>query len=194
VTDPFRLYQQPFPSGDYCYTQLAFVVPDVIAAAHRWVDVHGVGPFFVLPDRGPATVRYRGTKTSLHTRIAVSQAGPLQLELIEQLSVDTPSVFRELYGPSDVGAHHLCTMTADYDVAVAHYESRGYSLVAELDAPGLGRVGYVDTSRDFGLMTEVVQWSDAFHTMLSKTARVCAGWDGTDPVRLMRETGGYDSA
>ena len=190
----FRLFQQPFPGGGYCYVQLAFVVPDLIVAAHKWVDVHGVGPFFVLPDNGPATVRYRGTETKLHTRIAVSQAGPLQIELIEQVSADAPSVFRGLYGHDEVGVHHLCTMTAVYDVAVAHYESRNYSLVAELDAPGLGRVGYVDTSRDFGLMTEVVQWSDAFHTMSSKTARACATWDGSDPVRLMRAAGGYDAA
>ena len=44
------------------------------------------------------------------------------------------------------------------------------------------------------MMTEVVEWSDGFLTMLSKTARVCANWDGTDPVRIMRVSGGYDSA
>ena len=190
--DRYRLYQQPFPTGDYSYVQLAFAVDDVVATARRWAEVQGVGPFFVIPDR-PSTVRYSGAETQLHIRIAVSQAGPLQIELIQQLS-QGPSVFRDLYGPNEVGVHHFCAMTHDYDRSVAHYAGCGYEVVAEQDVPGLGRVAFVDTSADFAMMTEVVEWSDGFLTMLSKTARVCANWDGTDPVRIMRVSGGYDSA
>jgi Glyoxalase/Bleomycin resistance protein/Dioxygenase superfamily len=185
VTERHTLYQQPFPSGDYSYMQLAFIVDDVVTAANRWADVHGVGPFFVLPDRGPMVVRYHGTEAELHTRIAVSQAGPLQIELIEQLS-DAPSVYRDIYGLGESGAHHLCTMTRDYDRTAAHYADKGYALIAEMDAPGLGRVGYIDTFKDFGLITEIVEWSDDFLTVLSKTARACSKWDGTDPVRFTR--------
>jgi hypothetical protein len=188
----YRCYQQPFPSGDYSFFQLAFAVDDVVEAARRWVELQGVGPFFVLPDRGPATVRYRGSETELHTRLAVSQAGPLQIELVEQVS-DCPSVFRDLYGPGEVGAHHLCTMTRDYDGSVGHYRERGCELIAEQDAPGIGRVGYIDTTSALGLVTEIVEWSDGFLRMLSGTARACARWDGSDPVRVLRLEGGYDA-
>lgn len=191
--DRHRLYQQPFPTGDYSFMQLAFVVDDVIEASRRWADLQGVGPFFVLPDRGPAIVRHRDVETSLHCRMAVSQAGPLQIELIEQLT-DGPSVYRDIHGPVGVGAHHLCTMTRDYDKSVAHYVDRGLELAAEQHAEGIGRVCYIDTSKELGLMTEIVEWSDAFLAMLSGTARACARWDGTDPVRVLRLTGGYDVA
>lgn len=187
----FHWYQQPVPTGEYSFMQLASLVDDVVTAAQRWVDVYGVGPFYVLPARGPATVTYRGETTELELKIAVSQAGPLQIELIEQVS-DGPSVYRDVYGPGESGLHHLCTVAKDYDEAVAHYTGLGFEFVAEQDAPGIGRVGYVDTVDDFGFITEIVEWSEPFLTLLSKTARVCATWDGSDPVRLMRPTGGYD--
>ena len=47
--EQFRWYQQPFPTGEYTFMQLASLVDDVVAAAQRWVDVYGVGPFYVLP-------------------------------------------------------------------------------------------------------------------------------------------------
>jgi Glyoxalase/Bleomycin resistance protein/Dioxygenase superfamily len=181
--DRYRLYQQAFPTGDYSFMQLAFVVDDVEAAAHRWVEAHGVGPFFVLPDNGPARVVHRGVETQLHTRIAVTQTGPLQIELVQQLS-DNASVFRDLYGSGEGGAHHLCTLVADYDASVAHYAGLGYELAAEQYAPGLGRVGYIDTAAGLGVMTELVERSPAFLAMLAKTASICATWDGTHPVRL----------
>lgn len=187
-----RLLQQPFPTGDYTFLQLGVVVDDVVEAARRWSDVHGVGPFFVLPDNGPAQVRYRGAHASVHYRTAVSQAGPLQIELIQVLSPG-PNVYTDVFGASGTGVHQICSMTRAYDRSIAHYRARGYEIMAEQDAVGLGRVGFVDTVADFGFVTELVEWSDVFLAALSRTARVCAGWDGvTDPVRVLRPTGGYD--
>jgi hypothetical protein len=189
--DRYRLYQEPFPDGDYRYFQLAFVVDNAIDAARRWVDVQGVGPFFVLPDRNPSIVNHRGVETEVFTRLAVSQVGPLQIELVEQLS-DGPSPFHDVYGADGTGVHHMCAMTHDYDRSIDHYRSHGYEVVSEQFAVGLGRVAFVDTVEHFGLMTEIVEWNDDFHTILSKTDHVCSKWDGRDPVRLMRPEGGYD--
>jgi hypothetical protein len=186
-----RLYQQPFPTGDYTFLQLGFLVDDVVAASRRWVDAHGVGPFFVLPDTGPVRVTHRGVDTTVHYRTSVSQAGPLQIELIQLLS-DGANVYRDVFGEGRTGLHQVCSMTRDYDASIAHYTRLGYEVMAEQQAAGLGRVGYVDTVADFGFVTELVEWSDAFLRSLSKTARACAGWDGSDPIRILRPTGGYD--
>ena len=40
-----RLFQQPWPDGEYRFFQLGFVVDDLFAAADRWVQVYGVGPW-----------------------------------------------------------------------------------------------------------------------------------------------------
>jgi hypothetical protein len=181
TADRSRLVQDPFPAGAYSWFQLAFVVDDVEVAARRWVEVYGVGPFYVLPAGGPQPARYRGRPSELDIQLAVTQAGPVQIELVHQ-RCDNPSVFRDVYGPGRAGVHHIATMTDDFDATLAHYRGCGYEPVTELDT-GLARVAYVDTMGDLGLMTEVVERSEAFSRSLAGTARVCALWDGTDPIR-----------
>jgi Glyoxalase/Bleomycin resistance protein/Dioxygenase superfamily len=187
--DQIRLYQQPFPSGDYSFLQLAFVVDDLVAAARRWAEVHGVGPFFVFP-RAKVDARYRGRPSPLEYQIAVSQAGPVQIELVHQ-HCDQPSVYRDIYARGQSGAHHLATVTDAFAATQAHYERLGYVAVTELHS-GFGRVAYFDTTADLGLVTEVIESSPDFLRSLARTARVCAEWDGRDPVRILR-SGGYDT-
>lgn len=182
--DRFRLVQDPFPTGEYSWFQVAFVVDDLETAARRWIQAYGVGPFYLLPATGPRPARYRGQPTELDLQVAVSQAGPVQIELVHQ-RCDNPSVFRDVYAPGQVGVHHMATMSDDFDAALSHYRSLGYVAITELDS-GVGRVAIVDTMDALGLMTEVVERSELFTRSLARTARVCASWDGTDPIRTVR--------
>src|SRR5262249_52087938 len=89
-----RLFEQPWPEGEYRFFQMGFVITDdVITAASRWARVFGVGPFHVLPVFDQH-VMYRGQESTITCQVAVAQAGPVQIELIQQLC-DRPSVFRE---------------------------------------------------------------------------------------------------
>ena len=181
-----RLYEQSWPKGEYRLFQLGFVVDDLVATAGRWAAVHGVGPFHVLPPLdSPCT--YRGTETGVQVQIAVAQAGPVQVELIQQ-HCDRPSVFRELAGPT--GFHQVCTVTPDYEGKKEHYERLGYEVASEIEGPGGQRVAYVDTLADFGFFTELVASTPVFLEQLAGIARTCAAWDGvTDPVRLLTRDG-----
>jgi catechol 2,3-dioxygenase-like lactoylglutathione lyase family enzyme len=105
----------------------------------------------------------------------------VQIELVHQ-RCHNPSVFRDVYDAGQAGVHHMATMTDDFDAALAHYRGLGYEPVTEFDS-GMGLVAYVDTMSVLGLMTEVVERSDALARSLAGTARVCASWDGTDPIR-----------
>jgi len=180
-----RLFQQSWPEGELRFFQLGFLVDGLVAAAQRWASVHGVGPFHVLP-RIEAACTYRGAATVLDLQIAVAQAGPVQIELIEQFC-DRPSVYRELAGAGE-RFHQVCTVTSGYDAKQAHYERQGYDLVSEMQA-GAGRVGFYDTLRDFGFFTEVVEATPTFLAQVTKIAQTCAAWDGTDPVRLLTRDG-----
>jgi hypothetical protein len=182
-----RLFQQPWPEGELRFVQLGFLVDGIVDAAERWARVHGVGPFHVLP-RVAAACTYRGAQTVLDLQIAVAQAGPVQIELIEQFC-DRPSVYRELSGNGGSRFHQVCTVTSDYDGKRTHHERLGYELVSEMQA-GAGRVGFYDTLRDFGFFTEVVEATPTFLAQVTKIAQTCAAWDGTDPVRLLTR-GGY---
>ena len=181
-----RLFQQPWPEGEYRFFQLGFVVGDLLRAAERWARVYGVGPFHVMP-RVEARCTYRGAQSPIELQVAVAQAGPVQIELIEQFC-DRPSVYRDLFGKGESGFHQVCTVTRDYDGKKTHYERLGYELASEMNA-GSGRIAFYDTVQDFGFFTEVVEASPSFLANLAKIAQTCAAWDGTDPVRLITRDG-----
>src|SRR5262245_42068292 len=90
-----KFYQGAHPSGDYNFFQIAWVVDDIVAAANKWVDVYGVGPFNILPRR-MGKVRYRGGEVDLELQIAVAQSGPVHIEFIQQTN-EVASVYRDIY-------------------------------------------------------------------------------------------------
>jgi hypothetical protein len=181
-----KFYQGSWPTGEYRFFQIAWVVDDLLATARKWVDVYGVGPFHVLPRR-KQTVRYRGQSTEIELQLAVTQSGPVQLEFIQQIGGD-PSVYREIYPQGQGGVHHMCTVSEAYDETLAHYDSQGYPVVAEIEGSGF-RVGYCDTHKDFGFITEVVEKTPAFVASLAGISETCAHWDGKDPIRLLTRDG-----
>jgi len=182
-----RLFQQPWPEGELRFFQLGFLVDDLLGVAERWTRAFGVGPFHVMP-RSDASGSYRGADSTIDMQVAVAQAGPVQLELIQQFC-DRPSVYRELCGRGASSFHQICTVTPDYDEKQAHYVGLGYELVSEFDA-GSARVAFFDTLADFGFFTEVFEQSAPVLGQLSAIAQTCAEWDGaTDPIRLLTRDG-----
>lgn len=176
------LYEQAWPEGDYRFFQLGFVVDDLVAAASRWATVHGVGPFHIGPPiEMEATVAGEPAPASI--RIGLAQAGPVQVELIQQLC-DRPSLFRDWPRPF----HQLATVTADFDGRQRHMEQCGYEPVAAIEMPAL-RVAYFDTVADFGFYTELVSSNPDFFARWRGISETCAAWDGTDPVRIMTSEG-----
>lgn len=181
-----RLYQGEWPEGAYRFFQIAYVVPDLIAACERWSRVYGVGPFHVLPAR-VGKVFHRGTERDVELRLATTQAGPVQIELIEQVS-DGPSIYRDVYAGGTGGFHHIGLITHDFDATGAHFESLGYEKAAALQAGDM-RVAYFDTVRDFGFVTEVIEYQEGFASYLARHSDTCRDWSGNDPVRILTRDG-----
>ena len=71
--------------------QNGYVVPDIAEAMDHWSRVLGVGPFFYFERVPIEQFRYRGELSPLQVSIALSNSGPLQIELIEQRN-DAPSI------------------------------------------------------------------------------------------------------
>jgi hypothetical protein len=180
------LFEQPWPEGEYRFFQLGFVVDDILAAAARWASVYGVGPFHVVPVYEQHLI-YHGAETTITGQVAVAQAGPVQIELIQQ-HCNRPSIFREWSRGGRCAFHQLATVTPDYDGKKAYYEGLGYELAAENRSSRV-RVAYFDTVEDFGFYTEVIQQTPGFLANLNKISQTCAAWEGTDPVRLLTPDG-----
>jgi hypothetical protein len=180
------LFEQPWPEGDYRFLQLGFVVDDLVASATKWVTVYGVGPFHLLP-RLQQACTYRGTESVLDFQVAVAQAGPVQVELIQQFD-DRPSVLRDLVAHGEQGFHQVCTVTPHYDAKTSQFEALGYERRSEI-VTAQHRVAFFDTVSDFGFFTEVVAETPWFLAQLTEIARTCAEWDGADPVRILTRDG-----
>ena len=180
------LFQQPWPEGEFRFFQIGYIVDDLLAAAEKWTKAFGVGPFHVMP-RIKVDCTYRGEPSGLDVQTAIVQAGPVQIELIQQ-NDDRPTVYNEIAAPGSSLMHQLATVTADYDGQSAHYASAGYDRICEIITPDQ-RVAYFDTVADFGFYVEVIEQSPLFLKRIAAIARTCAEWDGTDPIRLLTRDG-----
>jgi hypothetical protein len=181
------LFEQPWPEGDFRLFQLGHVVDDVVAAALAWVGTFGVGPFHVLPVVDQRLTYSDGEERSIRVQVAVAQAGPVQIELIQQ-HCTTPSFYRDWSRNGTSAFHQVATVTGDYDAKKAHFRAAGHAVVAE-SLGGRFRVAYVDTVAAFGFYTEIVEQTPGFLAQLQTISETCAGWDGSDPVRLLTRDG-----
>lgn len=179
------LFEHPWPQGEYRFFQLGHVVDDVVAAAARWAQIFGIGPFHVMPVAEQRATYGQEVRT-VRIQVAVAQAGPVQIELIQQ-HCQTPSIYRQWSRGGTSSFHQLAAVTNHYDAKKAHFQAHGFDVVESIS--GKRRVGYVDTVADFGFYTEIIEPSPNFLTQLEAIAKTCAGWDGTDPVRLLTRDG-----
>lgn len=161
--------------------QNAWVVDDVEVACLKWVDELGVGPFFVTEYRDIfSEVRYRGQPAKLDMIVALAQAGPVQIELIQPLVQQC--AYRDSVEPGQAGFHHMCVWTHDIEADTAYFEGLGYP---EANSGGVGdvRFAYYDTRPLMGCMLEVVTKNEGVVERFAQIAAAAEQWDGLNPIR-----------
>jgi hypothetical protein len=189
VTAPAHpLFEQAWPEGEYRFFQLGHVVDDIVSAAARWTSTFGIGPFHVLPVVDQQLTYADGDVRTCKIQVGVAQAGPVQIELIQQ-HCDTPSLYRDWSKEGASAFHQVATVTSDYDAKLSHFRALGYEVAAESLTASF-RIAYIDSVAAFGFYTEVVEHTPRFLEQLDAISRTCATWDGTDPVRILMR-GGY---
>lgn len=161
--------------------QNAWVVDDLDKAMRGWLG-QGVGPFHTLDIRHENAI-YRGRPVPLSFRVGLAQAGPIQIELIQQTS-DGDSAYRDVVPKGEVGFHHVCMMTDDCEQEVARLLERGFAIANEINSRG-NRTCYMDTRSDIGCMLEILPPSPLLLKIYQIVARSAQDWDGSDPVRAM---------
>ena len=168
-------------------TQNAYIVRDIEASMHQWINTMGVGPFFLLDHIQLKDVIYRGAPIDLDISAAIAFSGSVQIELIQQFN-DGPSAYRDVVPQGQEGFHHMCIYPDDYDKVLAEYEAAGMPLamagkVASSDA----RFCYMDARANLNCMMELVDVPEGGASALWAPLRQATDeWDGkTDPIRLM---------
>lgn len=162
--------------------QIAYTVDDLEEGMRRYSELLHIGPWFIVGPFVPAKGRYRGEVTTMSISLAVAFAGQVMIELIEQHD-DKPSVYREtLEARGAHGFHHWAIGVRDFDSAVAHYESQGFSEVFSDLSPRGVRIVYVDTSAELPGMLEIIEMTDDVEEQYRKMYQAAQEWDGQSHV------------
>ena len=159
--------------------QNAYFVQDLDEAMVRWNRILGSGPFLVRRHIALEEVRSRGRPASLDISAAHAQAGDVQIELVMQ-HCDQPSAFRDMFGKTGEGLHHVAIFPEDHDAMVAHYGAQGFAAATDIvTAEGRGAT-YVDTRPMLGHMMEVYRVNDSLVSFYEQIAQAAAGWVGQE--------------
>lgn len=164
--------------------QMAWVVNDLEEAAHRWHRAMGIGPFMVSRHIQLKDLHYRGEPSALDFSTAIAQAGPVQIELVQQ-HCDSPSCYRDSIPAGQEGMHHVAIVADDYDATLALYAGQGFD-VANAGFFGKARFCYVDCRPALGHMVEVLERCKPIDAFFAAIRRSAEEWDG-DPSGLLRE-------
>jgi hypothetical protein len=155
--------------------QNAYVVNDVDEAIERWHALWGIGPFFVRRHIVMSHVLYRGVPSQIDISAVYVQAGPVQVELVQQ-HCDTPSAFRDMYPVGSEGFHHVAMHPQDYRQQLDHYVACGFAVATEVRTASGRGAAFVDTRSMLGHMTEVYLSGDATLQLYRMVAEAAAHW------------------
>jgi len=164
--------------------QMAYHVPDPVAAAEYYSREYGWGPFFLMEHIPLEQARYRGQPAVFDHSSAYGQAGELMVELITQHN-DGPSALRDLYAPHESGLHHVAYFVPDLTAALRAFRERGKALALEARTATGVDFAMVDAVAEFGHMLELYEASESLTKFYAYVRRKAEGWDGREPLRRL---------
>ena len=134
--------------------QIAIVVRSLDAAMRTYVHDYGIGPWeiYEFNPGNVANMREDGQSVERSWRLAISQVGHVQWELIEPLDED--GVYARFLAEKGEGLHHVGVAVPNFDETVAAQAERGNGVLLGGEYKGV-RFAYLATERDLGLVTEI---------------------------------------
>jgi hypothetical protein len=156
--------------------QNAYVVNDIDTAIARWHGLWGLGPFFVRRHIVMHQVTYRGAASTIDISAVYVQAGPIQVELVQQ-HCTSPSAFRDMFAAGQEGFHHVAAIPDDYDRTLADYAALGYPVATEVRTASGRGAAFIDTRPMLGHMVEIYIPGDGIHQLYRSVAAAAASWD-----------------
>ena len=163
--------------------QFGFLVKDIDAAMHNWVQHLGVGPWWGYRNVSLRS-RFRGTQAQVRMHVGLAYQGGMQIELIQQIN-DVPSPYRFFHdAPQAQLLHQLGYVVDDVDAALARARTLGlveHGMVSN----DFARYVYLDHPTMEGLVVELMPGDPATLANFEACAREAASWDGENPYRLV---------
>lgn len=167
--------------------QIAYFVPDVVAAACAHMATFGSGPYYVAEHIPLTSSFHRGMPAPLDHSSAYGQWGEVMVEFVQQNN-DGPSVFRDLYPNGGQGMHHVALIVDDLTQTMAVYEAAGHAvaLYAEV-APGVG-FAMMDCVNTLGHFVELYEPTPQLLAVYDLVRTSADDFAGIDPIRYFTVT------
>jgi hypothetical protein len=162
--------------------QIAYVVPDIAAAARQWAEQFGAGPFLLNRHIAVADVVHRGQPGAFDHSSAYGQWGDLMVELVHDHGTG-PSVVRERFALHESGLHHMAYMVDHLDSAVEALAAAGYPVAMSAATASGTRFVFVDAVASHGHYFELYQRSERLAAFYDLVRNASLNWDGNNPVR-----------
>jgi hypothetical protein len=137
----------------YPLFQQAYLVNDLEKSIHEWTELFGAGPFVVTEHHRTDTFTYRGTDHEADVSYAFGYLGDIMIQFIVQHD-DTPSIYRDMFGPGEEGFHHVGVLVHDFEGERQRLLDAGFDAACELYADGVN-ASYFDTRSVNGCFTEI---------------------------------------
>ncbi len=165
--------------------QNGYVVKDIEAAMDYWLNVMGVGPWFLIQKVETDWFRYKGQDSDIDMTIAVANSGDLQIELIQQNN-DAPSMYRDFLDAGYEGLQHVAFWSKEYQALYDKLIGDRYVLGHEGQIGGeTGRFAYFESTSHPGSVIEISDVSGPKGELFEFVKQSALDWDGVTTIHRM---------
>ena len=151
---------QPLPILKNGIAQVAILVRDLDKTVENYWTLFGIGPWHFYTYAKPLVrhMSYRGQPAEYRMRLALSQIGPLRIELIEAQEGD--SIYAEFIKDHGYGVHHFGMLVEDMATTLEQIDLAGLNMIQDGSGFGLdgdGHYAYLETEKLLGVTLELIQ-------------------------------------
>ena len=162
--------------------QMGFVVRDIDQAMRHWVEVCGIGPWYIAEKLPLHGFWYKEQRhDDIHLTIALANSGDVQLELIQQRD-DTPSMYREFLAAGHEGLQHWSSWPENYHELLGWAVKGGWTIGQRGESPRGPFVYFLNEGHP-GTVIEMAELTPTRRWIFDAVREAAVGWDGRDPIR-----------
>lgn len=149
----------PLPFLKSGVAQVAILVKNLEETVENYWTMFGIGPWHFYTYEKPLVkhMSYHGNPADYKMRIALSQIGPMRIELIE--AQEGSSIYADFIKDHGYGVHHLGILVEDMNDALAQVETVELKMTQDGSGFGLdgdGHYAYLDTEESLGVTLELI--------------------------------------
>ena len=166
---------------DRSIRQIAYFVPDAVAAARAHSAMFGSGPYYVAEHIALSLCLYRGRAAELDHSSAYGQWGDVMIEFVQQNN-DGPSVFHDMYPDGGQGFHHTALIVDDITASMRAFEDAGHETGLYAKVAGMA-FAMMDCRGSLGHFVELYEPTSGLLGVYELVRSAAEGWDGSEPIR-----------